>query len=86
MLGMAEGGRSPVHDLVDDLRALATCVASPRPVVTASPDPDDNVLLAIAGAGLADLLVTGDKRDHLSLQTHGAVQIVTARAALERIG
>jgi hypothetical protein len=74
------------HDLVDDLHALATCVASPLPVVTASPDPDDNVLLAIAGAGLADLLVTGDKRDLLSLQTHGAVRVVTARAALERIG
>ena len=37
------------------------------PKVELSPDPDDNPLLATAIAGMADFLVTGDKRDVLSL-------------------
>ena len=41
------------------------------------------MLRAIAQAGMADLLVTGDKRDLLSLVRHGQTRIVTARAALE---
>jgi predicted nucleic acid-binding protein len=38
------------------------------PTVTICADPYDNYLLAMATAGTAEFLVTGDKRDLLSLK------------------
>ena len=64
--------------LVNDLRALAVMLDT-LPVVEASPDPDDNYLLAMAVAGSADFLVTGDKRDLLDLETHAGTRIISAR-------
>lgn len=49
------------------------------PVVTVSPDPYDNYLLAMASAGSADFLVTGDKRDLLALKLYEGAKIVTVR-------
>ena len=54
-------------ELVDALYELAERV-EPLPGVAASPDPAGNVLLAIAAAGSADDLVSGDKRHLLSLE------------------
>lgn len=71
--------------LVNDLRALATTVGN-LPNVDASPDPDDNYLLAIAMAGSADFLVTGDKRDLLGLGTHAGTCIISARDFLDLHG
>lgn len=51
-----------------------------------SPDPGDNFLLAMAEAGTADYLVTGDKWHVLALQRHGNTQIVTARDMLNVLG
>jgi len=48
-----------------------------------SPDPNDDFLLAAAQVALADYLVTGDKSDLLSIQNHGATQIVTARRLVQ---
>ena len=76
----AEAGR-----LVNDLRRLAT-VIDHLPTVDVSPDPYDNFLLAMAQAGQADLLVTGDKRDLLSLSSHQGTRILTARDALGLLG
>jgi len=73
----AEAGR-----LVNDLRRLATLV-SDLPEVEVSRDPYDNFLLAMAEAAQADLLVTGDKRDLLTLSRHHATCILTARAAVD---
>ena len=56
------------------------------PVVEVSPDPDDNYLLAMAVAGSADFLVTGDKRDLLGLGTHAGTRIISARAFLDLHG
>ena len=56
------------------------------PTVDVSRDPDDNYLLAIAVAGLADFLLTGDKRDLLSLERHGSTRILTVRAFLSSQG
>ena len=71
--------------LVNDLRALAITLGN-LPVVDVSPDPDDNYLLAIAIAGSADFLVTGDKRDLLGLGTHAGTRIISARDFLGLYG
>ena len=69
--------------LVNDLRSLAVAVTD-LPVVTASPDPDDNHLLALAEAGSADVLLTGDKRDLLALQRYAGTRIIGVRAFLQQ--
>ena len=60
-----------IHDLAVMLKDL--------PVAAASPDPHDNYLLAMAAAGSADFLVTGDKRDLLALNLHEGTKIITVR-------
>ena len=64
--------------LVNDLRALAVTIDR-LPVVDASPDPDDNDLLALAAAGAADFLVTGGKHHLLGLPAYQGTKIVTMR-------
>ena len=60
-------------------------VATDLPVVDASPDPDDNPILAAAIIGRADLIVSGDKGHVLALGQVEGIPIVTARDALERL-
>src|ERR1700683_300175 len=67
--------------LVNQLRDLAIIV-SKLPKVDRSPDPDDNHLLALAEAGAAQFLVTGDKQ-LLSLKLHKSTHIITPAALLE---
>ena len=74
-----------VGTVVNGLRRQAT-VLQQLPKVEFSPDPDDNPILATAIAGMADYLVTGDKRDLLSLEKVETVQIITARAFADRFG
>ena len=64
--------------LVNDLRGLAIKVDT-LPIVEVSSDPDDNYLLALAAAGAADFLVTGDKRDLLGLAVYEGTKILTVR-------
>lgn len=64
--------------LVNELRDLAIMMAA-LPEVTASPDPHDNFLLAIAKAGQAEFLVTGDKAGLLSLKAFAGTRIVSVR-------
>ena len=65
--------------LINEIRHLATLVMPPLPEVLVSPDPSDNYLLAIASSGAADYLVSGDKRDVLSLNKYEGTKIVTVR-------
>ena len=47
-------------------------------MVRRSSDPEDDFLLALAQAGEADYLVTGDKAGLLALKRHASTRIVTA--------
>ncbi len=69
----------------NELRRLAVLIAK-LPIVDALRDPGDNFLLAMAQAGEADVLVTGDKHDLLSLKAFQRTRIVTARQFLGQIG
>jgi putative PIN family toxin of toxin-antitoxin system len=64
--------------LINELRDIAVLVEK-LPRVTVCADPDDNYLLAMASAGAADFLVTGDKRDLLGIVRFQGTRIVTAR-------
>ncbi|SPE20666.1 PilT protein domain-containing protein [Burkholderiales bacterium] len=64
--------------LINELRDVAVVVKN-LPTVTVCADPYDNYLLAMAAAGAANFLVTGDKRDLLNLKLHEGTRIVTVR-------
>ncbi len=70
-------GWSPdrAHAARGELEALSE-VVSPTDVPCVCRDPDDDEVLAIASAGRAEVLVTGDA-DLLTLSTHGGARIVT---------
>jgi putative PIN family toxin of toxin-antitoxin system len=70
--------------LLETIDAAAVVVEG-IPTVDSSPDPDDNVILATAIAGEADLLVTGDKSGLLALRAVHGIPIVSPKDALERI-
>ena len=67
--------------LINELRDVAI-VVSDMPIVSVSPDPYDNYLLAMASEGEADFLVTGDKRDLLGLKLYEGTRITTVREFL----
>lgn len=71
--------------LINDLRALAVLIGD-LSRITASADADDNLLLAIAVAGSADFLITGDKRDLLGLGAPAGTKILTVRDFLQLHG
>jgi uncharacterized protein len=71
-------------ELVNQLKGMALWIEA-LPQVNRSPDPFDNFLLAMAQAGQADVLVSGDKRGVLSLKSHGACQIVTLRQFVDTL-
>lgn len=70
--------RSEAGRMVNALRSLAVLLDQP-PTARVSRDPYDDYLFALAKAGDADYLVTGDKAGVLAARRHGRTQIVTAR-------
>ncbi|MDT0617891.1 putative toxin-antitoxin system toxin component, PIN family [Salinisphaera sp. P385] len=75
----AEAGR-----MVNLIRANATLIAKPH-TVSASPDPDDNRILAIAEAGSADYLVSSDLGDLVALERYAGTRIVSARIFIQQV-
>lgn|SRR5487761_2014041 len=69
--------QSNAGTLVNAVRALSIMVER-LPVVNLSPDPHDDFLLAIAQAGKAHYLVSGDKSGLLALGKMGNTKIATA--------
>jgi predicted nucleic acid-binding protein len=72
-----------VGRLINNLTRLAEIVG-PLPRVVRSPDPEDDFMLAMAEAGAADYLVTGDKGGLLSLVRHKRTRIISAAAFAKR--
>lgn len=68
--------------MVNSLRAQAVVLAN-LPRIDASRDPDDNPILATAIAGEVQYLVSGDKRDLLTLGSIGGTRIVSARQFID---
>lgn len=71
-------------NLVGGLRREAI-VLEKLPNVEFSNDPDDNPILAMAIAGQADFIVSGDKRGLLALTKVGGTRIVTPRDFLKSL-
>ena len=71
-----------VGRVINELRLLTLWIEV-LPTIERSPDPYDNFLLALAEAGEADFLVSGDKRGVLALGSHGRARIVTASAMVD---
>ncbi len=55
-------------------------------VVTDSPDPDDNAVLALALDGRADVIVTGDRKHLLPLHPYRGIPVLSPRDFAERVG
>ena len=72
------------RDLLDNFEAVGEVVIQ-VPEVNASPDPDDNPILATAIAGRADLIVSGDKKHMLALGDIDGIPIVSAAVAAVRL-
>jgi len=75
---------SEAGNMINGLRYQAL-VLTDLPALEISPDPDDNPVLAMAVAGEADFLVSGDKRDLLALKIIEKTKIVTARNFLTKL-
>ncbi len=75
---------SEAGHMVNGLRWRATMLES-LPTVDLCNDPDDNPVLAMTLKSKADFLVTGDKRDLLSMERIGETPIVSAAVFLSKL-
>ena len=76
--------REEAQVLLEALNEQAQVIET-LPKIKYSKDKEDNQILATAIVGKAELLITGDKSDLLSLNIVENVQIVTPRQALAAI-
>ena len=79
--------RSRIHPaqagrMLNSIRSLGV-FSENLPTQSVSRDPHDDYLFAMAQAGAADYLVTGDKADVLAIERYGRTQIVTVRKLIE---
>jgi uncharacterized protein len=71
--------------MLNPLAAVAV-VLKTLPAVDRSRDPGDHFVLAMAEAGEADYLVTGDRPDLLALKHHHRTHTVTVREFVKTLG
>ena len=71
-----------VDIFIEILRKRLTFI-NPISVVTDSPDPDDNYLLALALDSKSEYLITGDKQDLISLNPYKGIEIIRLYQFLE---
>ena len=86
---LGEAKRNPTHIISNYPNLILqdfTVTVADLPEVNYSKDSDDNLIIATAIAGKADLIVTGDKGDLLILKTVENISIVTASDAVSIIG
>lgn len=81
MLTRADTSRA---QLLSQVRLLAEVIDPPPLAQPVCRDPDDDAVLALALAALADLIVSGDD-DLLSLSVFEGIPIVAPAQALERL-
>lgn len=67
--------QTQVEALLDQIKAGGLMVGA-RPLRTPTPDPDDEVFLAVALAGLAQHLITGNPR-HYPMKNRQKVRVVS---------
>ena len=72
------------RDFLENIEAAAIMMTA-VPEVNYSSNPDDNIILATAIAGNADLIVSGDKPGMLAIDEVEGIKIVTPREALDRL-
>lgn len=83
---LAKAGLTP-EGIVGELRRIAGVVSTPLLPPRAVPnDPDDDHVIAAAIAANADLIASGDKRHLLALGSYQGIEIISARATVERLG
>lgn len=71
-----------VSVLLANMQEMAEMVTGLRKV-DYSPDPDDNWIIATALQGGADYIVSGDKRDMISITSVEDIKIMTANDAID---
>lgn len=71
-------------DTTVEALAILTRIVTPAPIEPACRDPDDDLVLATAVAGMADVVVTGDQ-DLLVLDPFRGIRILTPAAFLDAV-
>jgi len=71
------------QEMIRGLRVEVELVDADTTEAAYSPDPDDNCILAIAIAGQANYVVSGDRADMLALGEVDGIPIITARQAVD---
>mgnify|MGYP002148985744 CR=1 FL=1 len=75
--------RAALEAMIEAIAAVAIMV-EPAEATFGLGDPDDEVYLATAIAGAAEVLVTGNRR-HFREDRYGPIQIMSPRAFLDRL-
>jgi uncharacterized protein len=82
-LGFDPDRWSQAEELLSDIATITVPTQTSLPAI--SGEPDDDLILACAIAGAADVLVSGDRRHLLPLGTWRGVRIVTPQALLAEL-
>lgn len=70
-------------DIYIDVLSLRLSFIKTTSIFYASPDPDDNYLLALAVDSEAEYLITGDKKDLIRLSPFQKIKIITLQELLD---